>query len=113
MQLNDTLQVCLLALASRYPEHTVDINEIVLGPQKWGAKGWTSEGIIDLFEQTQPTLLQAMARLVIDIQRCEIYLPRQAEFIPAFLIHCRGKIPGSQGNIVARKNILVTGGVQV
>lgn len=109
MQLNDTLQVCLLALASRYPEHTVDINEIVLGHQEWGYEGWTTEGIIDLFEKTRPALLQAMARLIIDIQRCEIYLPKQAEHIPAFLIHCRGKIPCCQGNVAARKKILVTG----
>ncbi|HZO75005.1 MAG TPA: hypothetical protein VFB60_22550 [Ktedonobacteraceae bacterium] len=113
MQLHDTLQVCLLALASRYPEHTVDINEIVLGHQKWGAEGWTSEGIIDLFEKTCPVLLQEMARLFIDIQRCEIYLPKYAERVPAFLIHCRGKIPCCQGDVTARKEILVTGGVQV
>lgn len=107
MQLKDTLQVCLLALASRYPEHTLDINETVLGSQTLGAEGWTSEGIIDLFERTRPALLRMMACLVIDIQRSEIYLPKYTERVPALLIHCRGKIPGCKGTVLARQKMLV------
>ena len=112
MRLNDTLQVCLLALASRYPEHTLDINETVLGPQRLGAEGWTSEGIIDLFEKTRPELLHILAFLVIDIQRSEIYLPQYTERTPALLIHCRGKIPCCQGTILTRQKMLVAGVAQ-
>jgi hypothetical protein len=35
MKLNENLRICLLALASRYPESTLDINQEVLGPESF------------------------------------------------------------------------------
>src|SRR5579859_5644632 len=40
LRLTEKLQFCLLALASRYPRHIVNINEEILGPQILGAEGW-------------------------------------------------------------------------
>lgn len=93
MQLNENLQNCLFALVSRYPRHSVDINEAVLGPQQLGARGWYIPDLIKLFKSTYPALLQDSARLVIDGQRCELYLVNQSEKGPALWIHCRGRIP--------------------
>jgi hypothetical protein len=103
MQLNDTLQICLLALASRYPQHVVDINEDLLGPQLLGADGWSSLDVIEMLEHTAPDLLQAMAKLVVDTQKSEIYLIEHGEEIPAILVHCRGKVPIYKGNEAVRR----------
>lgn len=103
MQLNENVQICLLALASRHPEHTVDVNEAVLGPQSLGAEGWTAEDLLELFQNTNPELLQAPARLVLNQQECSIYLVNRCENIPALHLHCRGNIPTPQGNMHARR----------
>lgn len=106
MQLEDRLQVCLLSLVSRYPDHVVDMNEAVLGSQRFGAENWFALDLIELLEQTRPEILQAMARLVVDPQRCEIYLLDHTDVIPAFLVHCRGKIPLCGGNMSWRQSTL-------
>ncbi len=104
MQLNERLEICLLALASRYPDHVVDINEAVLGPQPFGADGWTSHDMIELLQHTQPALLHAKAHLIITTQSSEVYLPDYSEQDPAIIVHCRGKIPTSKGNIRSRQH---------
>ena len=103
MQLNDSLRICLLALASRYPDHIVDMNEDVLGTQSFGAEGWLVLDVIDLLEQTTPELLQVMARIVVNPQKCEIYLLDHSEQVPAVVIHCRGKIPSGRGSMTLRQ----------
>ena len=40
LQLTEKLQLCLLALANRYPHHSISMNEEILGPQTLGAEGW-------------------------------------------------------------------------
>jgi hypothetical protein len=47
LRLTENVQICLLALASRYPHYLVDINEAVLGPQRLGAEGWRAEDLIE------------------------------------------------------------------
>lgn len=106
MRLEDRLQVCLLSLASRYPKHVVDMNEAVLGSQCFGCKGWLALDMIELLEQTEPELLQAMSRLVVDCQRCEIYLTDCSEITPAFTVHCRGIIPSCEGSMLTRQKIV-------
>jgi hypothetical protein len=97
MYLHDNLQICLLALASRYPDHIIDINEAVLGRQTFEAQGWTADEIIELFENQAPHLLHKKARMMIDQCRCAIHLPEYSEELPAFLLHCRGKLPPHRG----------------
>lgn len=96
MQLEDRLKICLLAVESRYPDHVMDINEAILGSQEQDSTGWCTQDIIDYLELVAPELLFAMARLIINIQKSEIYLLDYSEEQPAFLIHCRGKIPSRQ-----------------
>ena len=103
MELYDTLQVCLLALASRYPDHVVDMNEDILGPQELGSTGWIALDMIEHLESTRTKLLEAMARLAVTPQKSEIYLLDYSQELPAFTIHCRGKIPCSQGNAETRR----------
>lgn len=106
MQLNERLEICLLALANRYPDHVVDINEDVLGPQSLGARGWTVHDMIELLRLTHPALLDIEADLVINTQESAIYLHTYATPTPALHIHCRGKLPALQGNIAARRQAL-------
>ncbi len=103
MQLNERLEICLLALASRYPDHVVDINESVLGHQRSGADGWTARDLIEHFHRTQSTLLYAQAHLIIDTQMSEIYLPDYSEQTPAIFVHCRGKIPTPKRELQAHR----------
>jgi hypothetical protein len=100
MYLHDNLRVCLLALASRYPSHVIDINEAVLGQQKFAAKGWSADEIIEQFERSTPLLLEHRADLTIDECRCVIHLPAYSEELPAFWLHCRGKLPPLRRMIV-------------
>jgi len=69
MHLYDTLQVCLLALESRFPYHLVKINEVMFGARGLRAEGHTSQSLIKLLEQAQPELLQASAYLIIDPEK--------------------------------------------
>jgi hypothetical protein len=103
MELYDTLQICLLALASRYPEHVVDMNETVIGQQELGAAGWLAFDMIEHLASTHPELLESMAHMIVNPQKSEIYLLDYAEEQPAFIVHCRGKIPCCQGNAETRR----------
>lgn len=102
MQLNETLQICLLALANRYPDHVVDINEALLGTQRFGSEGWIAQDLIEMLQHTHPTLLHQQAQIIIDSQKSEIFLPEFSIQQPALLIHCRGKLPISKGNVEMR-----------
>ncbi len=93
MQLEDTLQICLLALESRYPEHTIDFNLALPTAMTARKTGWQVHEIIAYLAMTSPEILQRMARLVINPQCSEIYLLERSEEQPAFIVHCRGKIP--------------------
>lgn len=100
MQLEDRLKICLLALESRYPEHVIDVNQELMPMAGSSASGWSVSEIIEYLEQRNPVTLSQMARLVVDLQCSEIYLVEQSEATPAFIVHCRGKIP-SRGEMRA------------
>lgn len=106
LRLTESLRICLLALASRYPRHLVDINEEILGPQSLGADGWKAPDIIELLQSTAAQVLQERARLEVNMQRKGIYLIERSEEIPGFWIHCGEdgeKMPASQGNLAVRR----------
>ncbi len=106
LNLHENFRICLLALASRYPHHIVDINEEVLGPQSLGAEGWTASDIIELFESTAPQLLQERACLEINAQNRGIFLIERSEQIPALWVHCGcmgEKVPPYRGNMANRR----------
>ena len=100
MQLTERLQICLLALAHRYPQQMVDLDEVVLGPQGFRATGWTALDLIDQLQKSRSDLLKAQARLILDAQQCAIYLIDVSEELPAFHIHCRGRVLFPTGEVV-------------
>jgi hypothetical protein len=106
LRLTEKLQICLLALASRYPHHQVTINEEVLGLQTLGAEGWRVADLIELLQNTAPGLLQATARLEVTAQRKGIYLLERSEEMPAFWVSCGGmgeKTAPSRGDLATRQ----------
>lgn len=98
MYLNDTLQVCLLALDSRYPRYKLDINVAVLQiydveKQIWiKTHGWKVHSIIRTLEKVAPTLLRSPAYLLMDACNRAIYLPEYSLREPAFHVDCCGPI---------------------
>jgi hypothetical protein len=93
MYLHDKLRICLLALASRYPENLVESNTAILSGQAFCPGCRTVPDVLAWLQRAEPALLEEMASLVIDEQKCEIYLPDRHGQQPAYWIHCRGKMP--------------------
>jgi len=111
VRLTENLRICLLALASRYPSHSVDIDEQVLGPQSLGATGWRAADLIELFQSTAPGLLQAKAHLEVSAGERGIYVLERSEQTPALWIHCGTpgeKMPAYQGDLVTRRQAQAT-----
>jgi hypothetical protein len=92
MKLNENLRICLLAVASRYPTSTMDLNEEVIGPQCPKTGECTPSGLLELLQSYAPHMLDAPARLVIDAQERGIYLVEQSQQTPAFWIHYRERM---------------------
>ncbi len=86
LRLTEPLQICLLAVASRYPGHCLEINEVVLGPQDVGTQGWRARELIGWLQNTAPALLQEEARLEVTLPRRGIYLLNRSEEMPAFWV---------------------------
>jgi hypothetical protein len=106
VQLTEPLRICLLAVAHRYPKHSLDINEAVLGPQDLGAEGWWATDLIELLQETAPQLLLTLAHLHVTTQRRGIYLLDYSEDIAAFWMHCGEdgeKTPIHRGDLALRR----------
>jgi len=54
MKLNENLRMCLLALASRYPDSSITFNEESVGTQSRQADGYTPDGVIELLQSNAP-----------------------------------------------------------
>lgn len=93
MELQDSLRVCLHAVENRYPDNLVEVNKAILGERVFQFRYRSTGDVMAWLKQTEPALLEELAHLVIDAQRCEIYLPNRSEQIPAFWLRHRGKIP--------------------
>ena len=104
MKLNENLQICLLAIASRYPDSTLDINEEVLGPQSFQTKKCTPLNLMERLQNDAPQLLHAPARLVVDAQERVIYLVEQSQQTPAFWIHSRERTQEEEIASLRREN---------
>lgn len=87
MKLQENLQICLLAIASRYRESTLVINEEVLGSQSFRKQRCGPVELLERLQSDEPRLLQEQAQLVIDKQECVIYLVEQSRSTPAFWLH--------------------------
>ncbi len=89
MKLHENLWICLLAVASRYPESMLDINEEALGPQSFQTQQCTPAELMERLQSHAPQLLQTPAQLVVDAQESVIYLAEQSQQVPAFWIRYR------------------------
>ncbi len=104
MKLNENLQICLLALASRCPNSTMDINEEALGFQSDKTEGYTPSDLIKLLQHTHPQVLHASARLVVDAQEKSIYLVEHSQETPAVRPHCRERTPEEEITFLCTEN---------
>jgi hypothetical protein len=93
MKLNEIVKICLLALASRYPESVVEINEAVFGHQSFWTEACTPIHLLELLQTNVPQLLYAPACLVLDAQKSAIYLVEQSQDTPAFWVYRGGYTP--------------------
>jgi hypothetical protein len=113
LQLTEPLRICLLAVAHRYPTHSLDINEVLLGSIDVGAQGWQATDLIELLQERAPHLLPAIARLEVTVQRRCIYLLDSSEEVAALWLHCGGdgeRTSVCQGNLATRRAELARSG---
>jgi len=107
MKLNENLQICLLATASRYPTSTMDLNEEAIGPQCPRTGECTPSDLLELLQSTTPQMLAAPAQLVIDAQESVIYLVEQSQQVPAFWIHRRERSQEEEIASLCRENTVL------
>lgn len=93
MYLNDILRVCLLALESRYPVHSLNVHASLLKTFAGEREGWSAEEIMRWLEEVDPALLEQPAILHIDASTSAIFVPTYLQQEPAFYLHCQGHIP--------------------
>ena len=87
MRLNETLHNSLIAIANRYPEYIVDIDEDVLGNLHVKFNALTPLELVEELQASAPELLQASASVVCDMYRCELRLLGLSQEKPAILFH--------------------------
>ena len=87
MRLNETLHNCLMAVANRYPEYIVDIDEDVWGNQHVKLHAQTPLELVEELQVSVPELLHATAFVVCDIYKCELHVLNLSEEKPAILFH--------------------------
>lgn len=104
MKLHENLQICLLAIAARYPESTLDINEEMLLPQSLQKQRFTPIELMERLKSQAPQLLQAPAHLVVDAQERAIYLVEQSQHAPAFWLRYRERMPEEELASLRREN---------
>lgn len=102
MKLNEMLKLCLLALDSRYPESVLEINETVLGHQRFWTEACSPVEMLEVLQQYAPQLLHMHACLVIDAGQSAIYLVGQCEEVPAFWVYCGGCSPSQRAKQLQR-----------
>jgi hypothetical protein len=104
MKLNENLQICLLAIASRYPESTLEINQKVLGPQSFQTEKCSTLDLMERLQSHAPQLLHTPAQLVVDAQERAIYLVEQSQQTPAFCIRYRERTQEEEIASLRREN---------
>lgn len=103
MKLHETLNICLLALESRYPECVVEVNESLPGnPGYWGEACLPDE-MLEVLRLRDPDLLETPAHLVIEPEQSAIYLVDRSEVEPAFWIYCGGCTPAQRARQQAKR----------
>ena len=96
MKLHEPLKVCLLSLASRYPQSVVEINEAVLGHQNFWTEACRPLCLLALLESHAPHLLQVPALIEVYAAQSVVHLVGHSEETPAFWIYCGGCTPSQR-----------------
>ncbi|GCE23335.1 hypothetical protein [Dictyobacter kobayashii] len=99
MYLYDRLQICLLSLHNRYPGHIVEFDASIFEQQDFCEQYWTAEEVIEILQNHDPHLLQAMAYMVIDAHESNIYLGEYTQGKRVLQLHCHGRIPKHTGDL--------------
>ena len=87
MRLKETLHNSLMAIANRYPEYIVDIDEDVWGNQHVKLHALTPLELVEELQVSAPELLHASAFVECDTYRCELRVLDLSEEKPAILFH--------------------------
>lgn len=87
MELNETLHNCLMAVASRYPQYSVNIDEDVWGQTRMKLHADTPRELLEHLQIGAPQFLHVAAHVKCDATRCEIYVADLSEERAAFRFH--------------------------
>jgi hypothetical protein len=87
MELHETLHNCLMAVASRYPQYCVSIDEDVWGQQGMKLHAGTPRELLEHLQIGAPQFLQVAALVKCDATRCEINVADLSQERPAFRFH--------------------------
>ena len=89
-KLDELLEICLLAVASQYPDSLAEINKDVLECSDLWEGICTVEQALGQMQVHAPHLLQAPARLLIDEEQAisAIYLVDRSEEVPVMHLYC-------------------------
>ncbi len=93
MQLHDLLKICLLAVASRYPDSVIECNKALLGYRDFWDGTCSPHQAWEQLQDECPAFLEAQAHMVIDSQQSNIYLVDLSQDIPALWIYRDGYSP--------------------
>jgi len=72
MRLNETLHNCVMAVAYRYLQYVVDIDEALLGNQSGKLHEETPLELLEQLQAFAPELLHTSSLVVCDTYKCEL-----------------------------------------
>jgi hypothetical protein len=87
MEINETLHNCLMAIASRYPHYSVDIDTDVWGQQSGQLHVHTPLALLDQLNICAPQFLYLAAHVECEGSSCEIRVLDMSQERPAFRFH--------------------------
>ncbi len=88
-KLNESLEICLRAVASRYPDSLVEINQDLLDPSDLWEGLCPVEQVLEHLHVHAPQLLHVPARVLIDDEQAisAIYLLDRSQEVPSFYLY--------------------------
>jgi len=110
MYLNDLLKICLLAVESRHPTSVIEVNEAVLGHQRFWEEACSPHQALEILRVQATQLLEEDAHLVMDAQSSDIYLVNQPQE-PTLWIYRGGCSPAQRARRQAPAHHLVAASV--
>jgi hypothetical protein len=87
MELDETLHNCLMAVASRYPQYSVKIDEDIWGQQSVKLHAVTPKELLEQLQISAPHFLRVAAHVECDATLCEIWVAPLSQERSAFRFH--------------------------